>query len=39
MRTARLAKLTLGISLVSILVGCTALWNPSECYPPPPAEA
>jgi hypothetical protein len=35
MRTARLAKLTLGIALVSILVGCTPLWNPRNVAPPP----
>jgi P pilus assembly chaperone PapD len=35
MRTARLAKLTLGISLVSVLVGCTSLWNPRNVTPPP----
>ena len=35
MRTAGLAKLTLGIALVSILVGCTALLNPRNVTPPP----
>jgi hypothetical protein len=35
MRTARLAKLTLGIALVSILVGCTSLLNPRNVTPPP----
>jgi hypothetical protein len=35
MRTARLAKLTLGIALVSVLVGCTSLWNPRNVTPPP----
>jgi hypothetical protein len=30
MRTARLAKLTLGIALVSVLVGCTSLLCPGE---------
>jgi hypothetical protein len=34
MRTARLAKLTLGIALVSVLVGCTSLWNPRNVTPP-----
>jgi hypothetical protein len=34
MRTARLAKLILGIALVSVLVGCTALWNPRNVTPP-----
>jgi hypothetical protein len=38
MRTARLAKLTLGIALVSVLVGFTSLWNPRNVTPPP-AEA
>jgi hypothetical protein len=33
MRTARLVKLTLGIALVSVLVGCTALWNPRNVTP------
>jgi hypothetical protein len=35
MRTARLAKLTLGIALVSVLVGCTSLLNPRNVTPPP----
>jgi hypothetical protein len=34
MRTARLAKLTLGIALISVLVGCTALLNPRNVTPP-----
>jgi hypothetical protein len=35
MRTARLAKLTLGIALISVLVGCTSLLNPRNVTPPP----
>jgi hypothetical protein len=35
MRTARLAKLTLGIALVSVLVGCASLLNPRNVTPPP----
>jgi hypothetical protein len=35
MRTAGLAKLILGIALVSVLVGCTSLWNPRNVTPPP----
>jgi hypothetical protein len=34
MRTARLAKLILGIALISVLVGCTSLWNPRNVTPP-----
>jgi len=30
MRTARLAKLTLGIALASVLVGCTSLFAPGN---------
>ncbi len=37
MRTARLAKLTLVVALVSVLVGCTSLLNPRNVTPP--AEA
>jgi len=34
MRTARLAKLALGLALVSVLVGCTSLLNPRNVIPP-----
>ncbi len=38
MRTASLVKLTLVVSVVSVLVGCTSLFNPTRNVTPPPAE-
>ncbi len=35
----RLVKLTLALSLVSVLVGCTSLFKSSQNVTPPPAEA
>jgi hypothetical protein len=37
MRPVGLVKLALIVSLVSVLVGCTPLWNSRNV--PPPAEA
>nr|BAL59285.1 hypothetical protein HGMM_OP3C440 [Candidatus Acetothermum autotrophicum] len=38
MRTARLTKLALVLTIVSVLVGCTSLFK-SHNVTPPPAEA
>jgi len=35
MRTAALGKLTLGLALVSVLVGCTSLFNSTKNVTPP----
>jgi hypothetical protein len=35
MRAASLAKLTLVVGVVSVLVGCTSLWKPQNVTPPP----